>query len=363
MKLFEESKIAKLRFKNRLWRSATWLGMADTNGYVTNAVKERYKRLAEGGIGSIIVEFTNILEEEKTYPGILSISTDKHICGLKELSDIIHANGANAFIQVGYGGSTTSLAADERVILGPSAVENPNSGITPLEMTEKDIQRVSKAMEQAALRAQQAGFDGVQIHAAHGYLFSQFLSPYFNKRKDNYGGSINNRGRIIIESLKRMKAATGYNYPVLIKMHCDDEWGLNGLTVADSLCFAKELEKHGIDGIEFSGGNIDPRSGHMASKPKLHKPEQQSYFKEQVTEIAAQLHVPVILVGGNRSVRLMETILNNSNISYFALSRTLHAEPDLPCQWKSNPEHQPRCISCNKCWSEGGNICILDRKK
>ncbi|TLX78353.1 NADH:flavin oxidoreductase [Labilibacter sediminis] len=363
MKLFEESKIGMLSLKNRLWRSATWLGMANKDGYVTDAVKKQYKKLAEGGVGSIIVEFTNILEEEKTYPGILSISSDSHIEGLKELADIIHSNNTHAFIQVGYGGSTTSIPENGRVILGPSAVKNPGSGITPVEMTEKDIEKIIEAMAQAALRAKKAGFDGVQIHAAHGYLYSQFLSPYFNRRMDKYGGSIKNRGRIFIETLKRMKTTAGSDFPVFIKMHSDDEWAENGLSAEDSLWIAKELEKHGIDGIEFSGGNIDPQSGNGASKPKLHKVEKQSYFKDQVSKIAAHLHVPVILVGGNRNVKLMEDILNHSNIRYFALSRTLHAEPDLPAKWLTSPEHKPRCVSCNNCWAEGGNICIIDRKK
>lgn len=363
MKLFEETKIGKLCLKNRLWRSATWLAMADTNGHVTEAVKRQYKKLSEGGIGSIIVEFTNILEEERTYPGILSISSDKHIDGLKGLTEIIHRNSVNAFIQLGYGGSTTSIPSDDRVILGPSAVKNPQSGITPVAMTEEDIEKVLEGMGQAALRAKKAGFDGVQIHAAHAYLFSQFLSPYFNRREDKYGGSIENRGRIIVESLKRIKAFVGSDFPVLIKMHCDDEWDEHGLSVSDSLYLAKELDKHGIDAIEFSGGNIDPKTANSALKTKLQKVEKQSYYKDQVTEIGAQLSVPVILVGGNRNVELMETILNSSNIAYFSLSRTLHSEPDLPNKWKANPEYIPRCVSCNNCWAEGGNICVIDRKR
>jgi len=363
MKIFEETKIGSLKLKNRLWRSATWLGMADEEGFVTDAVKEQYRRLSAGGVGNVIVEFTNILKEEKTYPGILSISTDNHIEKLKELTDIIHNNNANAFIQVGYGGSTTSLPTKGRVVWGPSEIKNPTNGFAPKEMTHEDIKTVVDGMGQAALRAKKAGFEGVQIHAAHGYLHSQFLSPYFNRRNDEYGGSIENRARIYFETLEAMKSMAGNDFPVLIKMHCDDEWGENGLTVEESLWLAKELEKRGIDAIEFSGGNIDPETGNSALKTKLHKTEKQSYYRDQVTQIAEQLNIPVILVGGNRNIGLMEEILNNSNILHFSLSRTLHSEPDLPKKWMKDPDKKPRCVSCNNCWAPGGNICIIDRKK
>jgi len=361
--IFEPTTIGDLELKNRLWRSATWLGMADDEGFVTDAVKVQYKRLAEGGVGNVIVEFTNILEEEKTYPGILSISTDKHIDGLKDLTNIIHANNANAFIQIGYGGSTTGIPTDGRVVWGPSAIKNPTNNFAPKEMTHQDIKTVVDGMAQAALRAKKAGFDGVQIHAAHGYLFSQFLSPFFNRRKDEYGGSIENRARIFFETMEAMKATAGKDFPVIIKMHSDDQWGDNGLTVKESLWLSKELEKRGIDAIEFSGGNIDPETGKSALQPRLTKLEKQSYFKNPVAQIAEQLTIPVILVGGNRNVGIMEEILNSTNISYFAMSRTLHSEPDLPNKWMENPEKKPRCVSCNNCWAPGGNICIIDRKK
>ncbi|MCT4613746.1 MAG: NADH:flavin oxidoreductase [Marinifilaceae bacterium] len=363
MNIFNQTNFANLSLKNRLWRSATWLGMADNQGYVTDRVKEEYRKLSKGGVGNIIVEFTNILEEEKTYPGILSLATDKHILGMSELAKIIHENNTNAFVQIGYGGSTTSMPIEGREILGPSAVPNISTGIVPKEMNEADIKKIVNGMAEAALRAKNANFDGVEIHAAHGYLFSQFLSPYFNQRTDNYGGSITNRGRIILESLDAMRKKVGSQYPILIKMHCDDQWGDKGLSVEDSIKLAKELEKRGITAIEFSGGNIDNQTGNSPLKPKLHKIEDQSYFKDEVRKIAEELSVPVILVGGNRNVELMNHILNNSKIQYFALSRTLLSEPDLPNKWMENPEKKPRCVSCNNCWAEGGNNCIIDRKK
>tara|TARA_R110001583_G_scaffold13561_4_gene57959 strand:+ start:6535 stop:7641 length:1107 start_codon:yes stop_codon:yes gene_type:complete len=361
-RLFEKTSIGNINLKNRLWRSATFLGLATEDGHISSDISDRYQKLAQGGVGTIITGLTNIMKEEQPYPRTLSFYSDEYIPEYKEFTDMIHSHGANVVMQMVYGGSTTSISPEGRTIWGPSTVVNPSSGFTPVEMTIENIKAFTIAMGEATLRAKKAGFDGVQIHASHGYLLMQFLSPYFNIREDKYGGAIENRARIILESLKEMKKHAGEDYPVFIKMHCDDQWGEKGLSEADSLWLAKELEKIGIDGIEFSGGNIDPESGNSAIKTKLSKLESQSYFKDQVTRIAEHLNIPVILVGGNRNIDLMEDIMNSSKISYFSLSRPLLSEPDLPNKWMTNPDHQPRCVSCNNCWTEEGNTCIIDRK-
>lgn len=363
MKIFDKTYIGNMTLKNRLWRSATWLGLATEDGHLTPEIIERYRELAEGGVGTIITGLSIVMKEEQPYPKMLSIYSDDFIPEYKEFTDMIHSYGANIIMQMGYGGSTTSIPDDERIIWGPSSVMNPSSGIVPVEMTKENIKELVIAMGKAAERAKKAGFDGVQIHAAHGYLLTQFLSPYFNTRTDEYGGSIENRARIIFEILESMKKHAGDDFPVFIKMHSDDQWGDKGLSEKESLWVAKELEKKGISGIEFSGGNIDPESGNSPSHRKLFKVEKQSYFKEATSRIASELKIPVILVGGNRNTKVMEGILNNSNISYFALSRPLHSEPDLPNKWRENTEHKTRCVSCNNCWTENGNYCILDRKK
>jgi len=362
LKIFEKTNIGNLTLKNRLWRSATWLGLATEDGHLTPEINERYRELAEGGVGTIITGLTAVMKEEQPYPKMLNFYSDDFISEYQEFIEMIHSYGSNVVMQMAYGGSTTSISDENRTIWGPSAVKNPSSGIVPVEMTTENINEFVKAMGEGAKRAKKAGFDGVQIHAAHGYLLTQYLSPYFNIRTDEYGGSIENRARIIFEILENMKKYVGADFPIFIKMHCDDEWGEKGLSEKDSLWVAKELEKKGIAGIEFSGGNIDPDSGNGASKSKLFKVEQQSYFRDQTSRIASELTIPVILVGGHRNTKVMEEILNNSKISYFALSRPLHSEPDLPNKWEINPEHKTRCVSCNNCWTENGNVCILDRR-
>lgn len=362
LKIFEKTKIGNLTLKNRLWRSATWLGLASEDGHLTPELSERYRELADGGVGTIITGLTSVMNEEQPYPKMLNFHSDDFIEEYKKFTEMIHSYGANIIMQMAYGGSTTSISSENRIIWGPSAVKNPSSGIIPVEMTLDNIKEFVKAMGEAAQRAKKAGFDGVQIHAAHGYLLTQFLSPYFNRRTDEYGGSIENRARIIYEVLDSMKKHAGDDYPIFIKMHCDDEWGDKGLSEKDSLIVAKKLEKKGITAIEFSGGNIDPNSGNGASKGKLFDIEKQSYFKEQTSRIASELNIPVILVGGHRNIKTMEEILSKSKVSYFALSRPLHSEADLPKKWEQNPEHKTRCVSCNNCWTESGNVCILDRR-
>jgi len=361
--IFEETFLAGLRLKNRLWRSATWLGLASENGHITPEITQRYQELAQGGVGTIITGLTNAMEEEKPYHGMLSIYSDDYISEYKKFTDMIHSYDTNVIMQMAYGGSTTSISAEGRTIWGPSAVENPSSGIVPQEITKDDISDLVLAMGHAALRAKKSGFDGVQIHAAHGYLFSQFLSPYFNIRTDEYGGSIKNRSRIIFEVLESIQNIAGEDFPAFIKMHCDDFWGDKGLNETESLYLAKELEKRGMSGIEFSGGNIDPNSNDGGPvKAKLSKPENQSYFLTATSRIASELNIPVISVGGHRNLDFMNEILDSSNISYFSLSRTLHAEPDLPNKWKQDSSIKPRCVSCNNCWTPNGNVCILDRR-
>ena len=363
MKIFENTQIGNMVLKNRLWRSATWLGLATEDGHLSPEIIERYRELAAGGVGTIITGLSAVMKEEQPYPRMLNISSDEFIPEYQQFTDMIHSYGANIIMQMAYGGSTTSISSEGRTIWGPSAVKNPSSGVIPVEMTIENIKEFVQAMGEAAKRAKQSGFDGVQIHAAHGYLLTQFLSPYFNNRKDAYGGSIENRARIIFEILESIKDYVGTEFPIFIKMHSDDEWGDKGLSEEESLWVAKELEKRGISGIEFSGGNIDPESGNSPVRSKLFAAEKQSYFKEQTSRIASELTIPVILVGGHRNPEMMEAILNTSNISYLSLSRPLHSEPDLPQKWEKDPLHKIRCVSCNNCWTAEGNSCILDRRK
>lgn len=365
MKLFEATKLGSMNLKNRLWRSATWLNMADKKGHITKQLKKAYIDLAKGGVGTIITGYAFVREDEQPNPGMLGIYDDSFIPEYKDFVKKLKAESANVVMQIAYGGSATDFKTEKRTIWGPSAVPHPMFKTVPKEMSKADIQTLVSDFAQAARRVKEAGFDGVQVHSAHSYLFSQFLSPYYNRRHDEYGGSIENRGRIIFETVRAIREVVGEDYPVLIKMHCSDDWAKHGLSVEESTIIAKRLERLGISAIEFSGGNLDtsnfPGAGPIRSG--LIKQKKQSYFAQKTAKIAKQLTVPVISVGGHRTPELLESLLNETHIQYFSLSRTLHAEPNIVNRWQSGDYGKPRCISCSKCRHPDGNICILDRPK
>lgn len=357
-KLFEPTRLGSMNLKNRLWRSATWENMADDRGHMTPQLLKVYEKLALGGVGTIVTGYTYVREEEQPNPGMMGIYNDSFIAEYRVLTKLIHNLGANIVMQLVYGGSQTSFRPETRQIWGPSAVAEPNYGVIPIPMTRDDIRSLTTSFVQAARRAKEAGFDGVQLHGGHGYLLSQFLTPSLNQRDDKYGGSIENRARIIFEIVEAIRAEVGPDYPVLIKMNSSDGMGDAGLTVEECIQVALGLKQRGITAIELSGGmKTDP------VRTRLFAEEAQSYFRKPAEEIAARVELPFIMVGGNRSVAVMEDVLATTAVEYFSLARTLLSEPDLPNKWQGGFRGRPRCVSCNRCWGQDVNICVLDRAK
>ena len=364
--LFEQVSFPKLTLKNRFVRSGVWMEMADEQGHLTPDLINVYKALADGGVGFIITEYAYIDVKDQPNPRMIGMYDDSFISEWKEVIDYAHAKGVKIACQIASGGSQSGLVSSKyRRMIGPSAVLNRVTGITPEEMTKDDISHVIECHKRAALRVKQAGFDAVQIHAAHGYLLSQFLTPYYNRRKDEYGGSIHNRARLIYEVVSEVRSAVGEDFPVMIKVNFDDYMSAGeGLSFPESLEIFKHLDTLGLDFIEPSGTNLS--SGNGITQSFTHNArsiEKQSYFKKQVSEIAQNIQTPLILVGGNRNIAVMDDILNNDNIPLFSLARTLFSEPDLINKWEDNPNYTPKCISCNKCWETIPNSCILNRKR
>ena len=247
-------------------------------------------------------------------------------------------------------------------IYGPSAIKNIVSGITPKEATKADIKVIVAKFGDAAVRVKKAGFDAVEIHAAHGYLLSQFLTPYYNRRTDEYGGDIHNRARIIYEVIAEIRKRVGRSYPIMIKINFDDFMDKNqGLSQEESIEVFKRIDKLGIDMIEPSAVNLSSGEGKVPFLKGINTVDKQSYFKEVVMNIASVVNAKVILVGGNKNMDLMNEILNTTKIQYFSLSRTLLCEPDLINKWADNKDYKPKCVSCNKCWDEIPNSCIFNR--
>jgi len=228
-----------------------------------------------------------------------------------------------------------------------------------------DIKDLVEKFALASLRARKAGFDGIEIHAAHGYLLSQFLSPKFNLRKDEYGGSLINRSRIIIEIIHAIRELLGNDYPIWIKLNSSD-FCEGGLTSDESLEIAQILAKEGLDAVEVSGGNNSTKSvatnnlGAIRTKVAISR-ENESYFKDYAIMLSEKVDIPVILTGGNRHYDVMDKLLQTSKISYFGLARPLISEPDLINKWEMGDYKEPNCVSCNSCFGIKGKRCILNQ--
>lgn len=362
--LFDKTKISNMNIKNRILRGGTWEELADEKGHMTSELFKIYRELAQGGVGTIITGYTFVTKDEQPNPGMMGIYDDSFIEEYKELTDIVHSYKANIIMQIVYGGSQTNMNPPSKLIWGPSAVKNEISKVVPSEMTKEDIKILVKAYGDAALRVVKAGFDGVEIHAAHGYLLSQFLCPHYNKRTDEYGGCIENRGRIIFEVYEEIRRKVGDNFPIFVKINSED-FIKDGLTSVESIIISKRLSKLGIDAIEISGGNesnqsvLDNNLGPVRNKVNIGK-DRESYFKEHAARLAEEVDVPVILVGGNRQIDVMEDILNSTKIKYFSLARPLISEPNLINKWARGDTKKPKCISCNQCFKTTGKRCIFN---
>ncbi|MEJ2165565.1 MAG: NADH:flavin oxidoreductase [Desulfobacterales bacterium] len=220
-KLFEAGEINGMRLSNRFVRSATWEGMAADSGACSPKLIELMAALAEGGVGLIISSHAYVSPEGQAGPRQLGVYRDELLPGLEAMAKAVHEKGGKIVMQLAHAGYFAFAKSTGQTPMAPSSVEG--FAKTPRrEMTLEDIKSVVKAFGAAAIRAQRAGFDGVQIHSAHGYLLSQFLSPAFNQRQDQYGGDIRNCARALIEVLGSIRDAVGNDYPVLVKMNCRD---------------------------------------------------------------------------------------------------------------------------------------------
>jgi 2,4-dienoyl-CoA reductase-like NADH-dependent reductase (Old Yellow Enzyme family) len=353
-----------MKLKNRFFKAAVWEELATEDGHMTDELFQVYEEIAKGGVGTIFTGYAYVEKDEHPNPGMMGIYDDSFITEYKKLTDMAHSHGANIIMQIVYGGSMTHLVPPSPVIWGPSAVKNELTGIVPVEMSKEDILYLIKSYGKAAGRVKQAGFDGVELHAAHGYLLSQFLCPHYNTRTDEYGGNIENRARIILEIYDEIRKTVGDDFPVFIKINSEDFID-DGLTSEESITVSKMLEKAGIDGIEVSGGNesapsvVENNLGPARRKVVLSK-DRESYFREHAARLAKAVSIPVVLTGGNRHIEVMEDILSSTNIAYFALGRPMISEPNLINIWAKGEYKVPKCVSCNQCYKLYGRRCIFN---
>lgn len=363
-KLFEPSDIKGMELINRIVRSATWTGLAAEDGACTPKLIELLIQLAKGRVGLIITGAAYFRLEGQPSRRQLGIYKDELVPGLQGMTRAVHDHGSPIVLQLNHGGLFSAPELTGQIPLAPSYIKGL-SNYPYKEMTIEDIQEIVKAFGQAAHRAKEAGFDGVQIHAAHGYLLNQFLSPAFNKRTDAYGGSIENRARILIEVLKNIRVNVGDNFPVLVKLNCQD-FIKDGLTLSDSLKIGVFLQEEGIDAIELSGGMR--LSGELSQfRMKINSEEKEAYFREEAKVFKKRLQVPLILVGGIRTFQLAEWLAEKGYADYIAMSRPFIREPSLVKRWELGDLRKATCISDNKCFEPTrageGIYCVVEKKQ
>jgi 2,4-dienoyl-CoA reductase-like NADH-dependent reductase (Old Yellow Enzyme family) len=359
--LFDATRLKNVVLKNRFVRSATWERLATDDGRMNARLFRIYEDLAKGQVGLIITSYTFVTQDEQPNPGMLGIYDDRGQDEYRDLTDMVHRHGSAIVMQLVYGGTQTLFRPETRTILGPSAVAEMATGVVAKPMSQEEIRMMVQAFGDAAVRAKKAGFDGVQLHCAHGYFFSQWLNPYHNRRADEYGGSIENRARIILETSEEVRRRCGEDFLVMAKINSQD-FVPGGTTFEDCRYVCKELARRGVDAIEVSGGILASDAALRWSRPLLATPADEAYFADYAAQIAEEIDVPVILVGGLKSFEVVERLLAETKISYFALSRALMTEPDLVQRWRRGDRSKAKCTSCNQCRDPKGNICILHRK-
>ncbi len=363
--LFEPIEINGLVLKNRSVRAATWTGKAEPDGSCSNRLIGFTQELARGEVGLIITGFAYVMPNGKALTGQLGIHDDAMIGNLSKLTKRVHAAKGKIAMQIAHAGAQTVVRERKsRPIWGPSAVYDKIFKKTPKAMTQREIKDTVRAFAGAAERVKRAGFDAVQLHSAHGYLGSQFLSPLTNKRTDKYGGSLENRARFLFEMYVAVRKTVGKDFPVLIKLNAKD-FVRGGLQEKDALFVAKKLDQMGIDAIEISGGG--PASGQLGpARQKIRKADDEAYFLPFAKKIKRHVSVPIILVGGVRSFKVVNDILKTGSADLVSMSRPLIREPNLIRRWKQGDRKKARCISCNQCFqaarSAEGVYCVVERR-
>lgn len=338
--IFDKTKLGAIEVKNRLVRSATWEGMAAEDGSIPEELYQVYEKLAEGGVGTIITGFTSVSQDDFYFDGMMRLGSDHLIPQYKKLTDIVHSHGTAVIAQLALGGYFEQDASGRFQMFEPDTLRM------------EQIQRIVSLFGDAAGCAKEAGMDGVQIHAAHFFFLSRFISPAKNHRGDAYGGNTENRIRILKDILRDIRTkAPGLH--VTMKLNSSD-FTIGGLEEKESLRIACSMAEAGLDSIEVSGNGT--------SVGGIKAGINEGYFFDYAKALAEQIDIPVILVEGHRSIESMDRLLNGSKVEFLSLSRPLVREPDLINRWKNGDTSPAKCVSCNACYRTPDHRCVYEKK-
>ena len=342
--LFSPFQIGNLELRNRIVMPPMATNFASEDGFVNERHIAYYLRRARGGVGYITSEHTGVLRQGRAFLNMTLIDSDQHIPPFKKLVEAVHKEGGKIVIQINHAGRQTSASITGSPIVAPSAIPCPVRMEMPKELSLEEIQRIIEAFGEAARRVKEAGADGVEIHMAHGYLINQFLSPFSNKREDEYGGDADRRMRMALEVLRAVRNKVGAEFPVLCRLSAD-EYVNGGLKIDASKEIAKTLERNGADALHVSA--CVAASGYLNHPPYY---AEEGVFVHLAQGIKSVVGIPVITVGRIRTPELANRILEEKKADLISMGRALIADPELPAKsLQGRMEEIIPCISCNRC--------------
>jgi 2,4-dienoyl-CoA reductase-like NADH-dependent reductase (Old Yellow Enzyme family) len=349
--LFTSTQIGGLELKNRLVRSATYDGGADRNGHVTEWQRDLYAALARGGAGLVVTGLFSVHPSGRLAGRQNIISDDAAVDGLRALAATVHCHGGKIAVQIAHGGRECHAyqAYRGRTAVAPSLLEGDGYPHPHRALTEEEIEAIVESFGAAAGRVREAGCDAVQLHGAHAYLVSQFLSPAANRRNDRWGGSLAARGHFLGAVYRAMRRRVGDDFPVMIKLGVADGIA-GGLTFEEGRVLAEICMTLGFDAVEVSQGLRGRSYEETEFRTGIKAPEEEAYFRSWAAEIRKRATVPVIMVGGLRRMAVIREALEAGDADLAALSRPLICEPDLIERWRRGDQAPSRCISCNHCF-------------
>ena len=377
---FEATSLAGIKLKNRIIRSATYEGMADEKGFPNEKLKKLYINLAKGEVGAIITGNAAVQANGKaSLFNMTMIDSDDKIPAYREIVNAVHEYGTPIIMQIVHCGRQTRSKITGLPTVAPSAIRDGfYSEDKPKELSENEINQIIDNFVSAIIRAKQAGFDGVQVHLAHGYLLAEFLSSHSNRRKDQWGGSTENKYRIVGEIFKRAKEKIA-DYPILAKMNAYDG-RRKGMRIEEATLIAEMLEKSNCAAIEVSCGCFEDHLYTMRSEklpveavmeysfqyknlPKFAKAIAIPFAKtfmiqpkpllkynlDAAIQIKKAVNIPVIVVGGINNIDDINAIIDNSKIDFVSMSRPFIIEADIVSKFIKGTQTKSKCIMCNYC--------------
>lgn len=379
--IFDPATIGTITLRNRFIRAATHEGMANPDGTPTDSLEKLYLRLAKGGAGAIITGHTAVtLQGKCSYPGMMTMHDDALVAPSRKLVEAVHREGASVILQLSHAGRQTRSSVTGMTTVAPSRLRDRvfNEEL-PHELSEGEIGAIIDAFAKAVVRAMLAGYDGVELHLAHGYLLSQFLSGYTNRRRDRWGGTLENRFRIVSEIMKRIRQRTG-DYPVLAKINGYDAMP-GGIRLGEATAIAGMLESTGCTAVEISSGIVSegfsimrgPRipvepllaaQFRLASTPRILKPALarllpliapatpkalKRYNIDSARAIKKAVSIPVIAVGGIHTREDAVVAIADGDADFVSMSRPFIIEPDIVRKMLDGSQHSSKCIQCNYC--------------